>query len=138
VYARYAGVVAPTSVHRTLAQYELLLLPTFGENFGHVIVESLVAGCPVMLSDQTPWRNLQSKKVGFDLPLDRPDLFVKAIEQFAAMNEEEFRPWAQSAHYLGIRYSQNPDSVSSTRVMLDQAMGQTCRPVKEASRNTIG
>jgi glycosyltransferase involved in cell wall biosynthesis len=124
VRARYVGVVAPESVHRTLAQYELLLLPTLGENFGHVIVEALVAGCPVVLSDRTPWRNLQSKKVGFDLPLDRPDQFVEAIEQFAAMTEQEFRPWAQSARDLGMGYSQNPDSVRSTRAMLDRAIAQ--------------
>jgi glycosyltransferase involved in cell wall biosynthesis len=124
VHARYLGVVAPESIHRTLAQYELLLLPTLGENFGHVIVEALLAGCPVVLSDQTPWRNLQSKKVGFDLPLGRPDQFVKAIEHFAAMNEQEFRPWARSAHDLGMCYSRNPDSVRATRAMLDRAIGQ--------------
>jgi glycosyltransferase involved in cell wall biosynthesis len=136
IHARYAGVVAPESVYRTLAQYELLLLPTFGENFGHVIVEALVAGCPVLLSDQTPWRNLESKKIGFDLPLDRPDQFVTTLEQFAAMNEEEFRPWARSAHAFGMCYSGDLDSVRSTRALLDRAISQARHPTKDAGITT--
>jgi glycosyltransferase involved in cell wall biosynthesis len=136
IHARYAGVVAPEGVHRTLTQYELLLLRTFGNNFGHVIVEALVAGCPVVLSDQTPWRNLQLKKVGFDLPLGRDDQFVKAIEQFAAMNEQEFRPWARRARDLGLCYSQNADSVRATRAMLDRAMNRTRHPTEEATGDT--
>ena len=136
IHARYAGVVAPESVHRTLTQYELLLLPTLGENFGHVIVEALVAGCPVVLSDQTPWRNLQSKRVGFELPLDRPDRFVETVEQFAAMNEQEFRPWARSARDLGMRCLQNPDSVRATRAMLDRAMNQRWHPREKAAIDT--
>ena len=35
-------------------EYDLLFLPTKGENFGHVILESMSAGTPVLISDTTP------------------------------------------------------------------------------------
>ena len=38
---------------------DFLILPTKGENFGHVIAESLSASLPVIISQNTPWRNLQ-------------------------------------------------------------------------------
>jgi glycosyltransferase involved in cell wall biosynthesis len=34
------------------------VFPTLGENFGHVIAESLSASCPVICSDQTPWNDV--------------------------------------------------------------------------------
>ena len=33
------------------------------ENFGHVIVESWQNGCPVLISENTPWKNLESQKL---------------------------------------------------------------------------
>jgi hypothetical protein len=52
-----------------LAEYDLFLFPTLGENYGHVISEALASGCPVVISDQTPWRNLEAEGInrnGFD------------------------------------------------------------------------
>lgn len=60
------------------------------ENFGHSIIESLGHGCPIIISDKTPWKNLTSKNVGFDLPLD-PEKFLKAIHHFSDMNQENFQ-----------------------------------------------
>ena len=36
--------------------YDLFILPTRGENFGHTIYESLSLGLPVMISNKTPWK----------------------------------------------------------------------------------
>ena len=37
------------------SEYDAFVFPTRGENFGHVIAESLSASCPVVCTDQTPW-----------------------------------------------------------------------------------
>jgi glycosyltransferase involved in cell wall biosynthesis len=99
----YKGFVSPDDVVPTLSRYDVFVFPTLGENFGHVIFEALMAGCPVLLSDQTPWRNLSENKAGFDLPLDRHDLFRESIERFAAMDENEFKTWSDSSRL----YAQN-------------------------------
>ena len=57
VKVRYMGMVNHEEVWDVFAQHDLLFLPTFGENFCHVIREALSAGCPVLISDQTPWRS---------------------------------------------------------------------------------
>jgi glycosyltransferase involved in cell wall biosynthesis len=46
-----------------------MVLPTYNENFGYVILEALLAGCPVILSDQPPWRDLEARQVGWTIPL---------------------------------------------------------------------
>ncbi len=89
--------VPPDQVPRLLAKYHLLFLPTRGENFGHIIVEAWAAGCPVLISDQTPWRDLEEKGVGWDVPLDEPERYQKVIWQMADMDQAEFFLWSMRA-----------------------------------------
>ncbi len=78
---REHGPLPPDRVAEALRANHLLFLPTRSENFGHVILEALAAGCPVLLSDRTPWRNLARAGVGWDLPLDRPELPRRAMAE---------------------------------------------------------
>ena len=84
-------------------------LPTKGENFGHAIFESLAAGRPVIISDQTPWRNLTRYNAGWDLPLTEPGRFTAAIEQCASMNQEEFNEWCKGAWQFCKTYLESSD-----------------------------
>ena len=65
ITVKYIGAVPHDEVHILLAGHDLLFLPTLGENYGHVIIESLAAGTPVLVSDQTPWRDLDNAGVGW-------------------------------------------------------------------------
>ena len=72
-----------------LDQYDILLLPTGGENYGHVIAESLTVGTPVLVSDKTPWRHLEGDGLGWDIALEDMEQFVDAIERYANFTDEE-------------------------------------------------
>ena len=45
----YLGAVLPENVQGILSKYDLFVLPTRGENYGHVILESLATGTPVLM-----------------------------------------------------------------------------------------
>ena len=75
----YKGEVNPEDVTETISKYNLFVLPTLGENFGHAIFESFACGVPVLISDKTPWINLEEKNIGYDLALDET-LWTKTIE----------------------------------------------------------
>lgn len=94
----FIGELPPPQLAAFLEQCHLFILPTQGENFGHAIFEAFAAGRPVLISDQTPWRNLESQQVGWDLPLNKPELFIAALEQAAAMNQEEYNQWSHAAY----------------------------------------
>jgi glycosyltransferase involved in cell wall biosynthesis len=55
VSVRFRGALEPDQTRQTLSRYDVLLMPTAGENFGHVIAEALSVSCPVMCSPHTPW-----------------------------------------------------------------------------------
>gem|GEM_PF-203416 len=69
INVKYKGTVDAELVGGTIQNYHALFMPTRGENFGHVILESLSAGRPVLISDQTPWRGLEKEKCGWDISL---------------------------------------------------------------------
>ena len=102
VKLNFMGPIPSENILNTLAKYDLFFLPTRGENFGHVILESLQAGTPVLISDQTPWKNLESLKVGWDLPLESQEKFVKTIEGMVNLQIEEFKKLSENA----IRFSE--------------------------------
>lgn len=52
---QFKGQYTPPEAQEIFSRSALLLLPTRGENFGHVIAEALSVGCPVLISDTTPW-----------------------------------------------------------------------------------
>lgn len=81
----YGGEVAPSDVCTTLANFDLFILPTRGENYGHVIREALASGIPVLISDRTPWKNLAYEGVGADLSLDDPEAWVRWISEFTLL-----------------------------------------------------
>ncbi len=86
----------PAEVLKLMEKVHLFVLPTQGESFGHAIFEALSVGCPVLISDQTPWRNLLSCKAGMDIPLV-DNLFLDAINTFVKLDSscwEEFRQGA--------------------------------------------
>jgi glycosyltransferase involved in cell wall biosynthesis len=88
VTVTYGGELPSAELTRRLRQYDVMALPTLGENFGHAIVEAWAAGCPVLISDRTPWRNLTEDGGGWDLPLD-PATWIAAIERCVTMDAVE-------------------------------------------------
>jgi glycosyltransferase involved in cell wall biosynthesis len=70
VRVEYAGEATHRDLQRRLSDYDVMILPTLGENFGHIIVEAWAAGCPVLVSDRTPWRQLSAHGLGWDVSLD--------------------------------------------------------------------
>lgn len=80
-----------------IGQHHLMVLPTLGENYGHAIIEALSNGRPVLISDQTPWKNLKQYHAGWELPLSDKQAWIKAIEEAASWNQEEFDSHCQGA-----------------------------------------
>ena len=101
-----------------LARADLLFLPTAGENFGHAIFEALSCGVPVLISDRTPWRNLEASQAGWDLPLEQHQAFAAAIDRFAAMDDTARARWRLGARLLAERHVLASDAVGANQQML--------------------
>lgn len=81
ILVRYMGLVGHEHVHEIFSQYDAFLFPTLSENYGHVIAESLFVGTPVIISDQTPWNDVEKYCAGKAIPLTDEKNFVLAIQE---------------------------------------------------------
>jgi len=70
-----------------------------GENFGHSIFESLAAGTPVIISSNTPWRDLQYLGIGWDLDLHNKRQFQEVIEACLQMSDKEYESVSRNAYF---------------------------------------
>jgi glycosyltransferase involved in cell wall biosynthesis len=87
----YKGFVEPSMIKSTLAKYHIFFLPTKGENFGHAIVEAMQVGLIPLISNKTPWQNLENLNAGYSLPLNSPENFYRAIENILGFEDKEFQ-----------------------------------------------
>ena len=86
----YCGLVSFNESMQILSKYQIFLLPTMGENYGHVIFESLSAGCFPIISDTTPWNDIIKENIGAVLPLSEDmDNFTEAIETALEFSDEK-------------------------------------------------
>lgn len=124
VSVRHAGTLPQSAVGDALAGQDLFFLPSLGENFGHAIADALLAGTPVLLSDQTPWRGLEAAGGGWDLPLDRPDAFVAAVQKVARQAREETATMRRAARTVAERVLDPGAAASSLERALAAIIGK--------------
>ncbi|AZU64484.1 glycosyltransferase [Neobacillus mesonae] len=89
IRVNYYGSLSHDKVQMVMRNSDVFLLPTLGENYGHVIVEALMSGTPIIISDQTPWRNLESYKAGWDISLENKGGYTQAIQTLVNMDQHE-------------------------------------------------
>lgn len=121
IQVEYKGELKPDQVILVMAKYDFFFMPTMGENYGHAIVEALCSGLPILISDATPWRDLQEKGIGWDLPLYNQDLFNFAIHQLALMTIEEHYQMRKHILLWARQMFSQPDSIEANLNMFRYA-----------------
>ena len=123
VRCEYRGPIPYEEVHATLANYHVFLFPTLNENFGHVILEALLARLPLIISDQTFWKDLKEREAGVDIPLDRDGDFRDAIRRFVQMEQTEFDALSKGALALAHSYLNDPVPAEKNRQLFRDCLG---------------
>lgn len=88
---KYKGVVEHDKIVSTFSKYDAFLFPTFSENYGHVIAEAILAGCIPIISDQTPWNDINDFKAGWAIDLNYDVGFQTAITEIVNCNDHDIK-----------------------------------------------
>lgn len=121
VRVEYYGEIKNTDISDAFETNHFLLLPTQGENFGHVIFEALSHGIPIIISDQTIWRNLREKGIGWDLDLTDTATWVDVMEECYQMGQCEYDTISMRCNRFATKYLQNSNLPQGYRDLFSQA-----------------
>ena len=114
----FKGEISPNQIPSILRQAHFFLLATWGENFGHAIAESLINGVPVMISNKTPWRDLEANNAGWDLPLEQ-QAFIDKLVYAANMDNQSYQLWRKGALDMGLKKTNTPEAISQNRALFE-------------------
>lgn len=113
VSVKYNGTVSHDVVPYLFKNHHLFFFPTFGENYGHVIAESLACGCPVLLSDTTPWNMLEEFGAGWVIPLNQKQKYISILQYAIDMTNNDWTKLSDNAIELYLKEQKKEDTINS-------------------------
>ena len=117
IIVNYKGSVESIAVISTLSKYHFMIMSTLGENFGHIILQALSTGCPIIISDNTMWRNLYEQNCGWDISLKNREMYVEVIEKVVAMSDLEYEKMSDAALDYAKKFRSNDNLVVQNRIL---------------------
>ncbi len=97
IKTNYLGAIPNYELAEILRKYHVFLFPTLNENYGHVIAESLAAACPVILSERTPWQDLEENNAGWVIKIENKQGFVEKLESMLTLDKLSYNQLANNA-----------------------------------------
>jgi glycosyltransferase involved in cell wall biosynthesis len=123
IKVEYKGVVKAADVQDISNNYHALYMPTLNENFGHSILEAFAAGCPAIISDQTPWNNLESQGMGYNIKVyekNVQDELARAVNEMAGLDLVNYNLLALKAWGFAHFYLTNNATVQANKSLFDK------------------
>lgn len=127
VNVRYCGPIDPAEVIGELATRHFFILPTLGENYGHVIIEAAAAGCPVVISNRTQWQGLAEKRVGWDIALEDTETWRSVLQQCVDMPQERYDGLSAQAAEFGNSVIQSPENLDANIALFQRVVAMDRR-----------
>lgn len=107
VRVAFHGPIPHDSVPDVLARYDVMFFPTRGENFSHVIAESLSVSCPVITPDTTPWTDVLRSGGGNVVDSNDRGGWSRAVQAYVNLGEDGWSLNRQKAAGAYARWSQH-------------------------------
>ena len=89
VEVNFSGGLKPQETESILNDSDVFLSSSLNENYGHSIAEALGACKPVLISNHTPWKDLETHKAGANMPLEK-NIFIGQLNKFSKMDNNEY------------------------------------------------
>ncbi len=115
ISASVMGPVRHEDVGAMFRSHDAFVFPTLNENFGHVIIEAMAAGTPVLISPNTPWAADSDGALEI-VPLDQSE-WKAAIEKWSQMSHAQLLARREAALRYARAYYADESALVSNRAL---------------------
>jgi glycosyltransferase involved in cell wall biosynthesis len=122
ITVKVTGLLRHEEVLDRMRDSHFFILPSETENFGYVIIEALALGCPVIISDRTPWNDLKGSDFAWILPLEDPIRWTDAISSCVAMSGTEYRKRSREAREFAEDWLRSSESEAKMEEMFQAVL----------------
>lgn len=119
----FTGMVEGQIKTALYAGADLFVLPSFTENFGMSVVESLAAGVPVITTRGTPWSQLRDRQCGWWIEVGESPL-ADALNQAMWMSREQLEQMGRAGLQLILDQYTSQAMAKNTHAMYRYICGQ--------------
>jgi len=122
IVVKYQGLLSHNEVHKVFSRYDAFLFPTYSENYGHVIAEALNVGTPVIISDNTPWCDINYTGAGWAIPLEQGHKYEEAINVIVSNNQFQQDEMEKAC----FEYIDNKNKIDELRIKYKSILSTFC------------
>ena len=123
----WKGALSGDSKDKMLNSCSFLILPSYSENFGMVVVEALVQGVPVVASKGTPWKSLEAEDCGWWINNSVEEMSNLIRQLSEVSNERRKEMGLRGQQFVEDNFS--TDSVcKSLRCLYEWVLGKGAKP----------
>jgi glycosyltransferase involved in cell wall biosynthesis len=115
---RFVGPQYGESKWDFLRSADVMVLPTYSENFGIVVAEALAVGVPVITTKGTPWEDLESYQCGWWIELSVSNL-KRSLEEVMQTPENQIKTMGANGQSL-VKYKYDIKAVAKNMRALYQ------------------
>lgn len=115
IIVNYKGVIESKLVLDMIKNYDFFVLLSEGENFGHSILEALSVGCPVIISNKTPWVNLETKHIGWDIDVNNTKAIKGVFTKISNISQDEYSQMVEQSFLFAQRFSQDQALINQNK-----------------------
>jgi glycosyltransferase involved in cell wall biosynthesis len=120
---RFLGPVEGQEKQALLVGADLMVLPTYSENFGIVVAEALAHGCPVITTHGAPWQVLETEGCGWWTPVS-VDALAEALLEATNLSTEARRKMGKRGYSFVAKNYAWPSIASQFHQLYDAAINE--------------
>lgn len=95
----FLGAVFGEEKWQKIRDSDIVVLPSYSENFGLIVAEALASGTPVLTTTGTPWKSIEERQCGWQV---EPNMMCikDALISILDLSEEEIKDMGKRARIL--------------------------------------
>ena len=89
----------------------------------------LAAGCPLLISDETIWTEIEEREVGWRIPLSAPERYIEQIKDCIDMDNDRYSRMSEAARKYALEWLARPEFETDNAAVLQRAVGERTKTI---------